>query len=120
MNTVYSNCISHIKIDNTTLKTNKYNTLLYNEENNIAIALQRDGKISKVELITKVPEHNICEVKFNSVHSGITEANYVPELFFCNNDEDLDIAIQSLIDEGEDRCYYYTDVNFFVSNWIYR
>lgn len=32
--------------------------------------------------------------------------------FFCKNDEDLDNAIKSLIDEGEDRCHYYTDVNF--------
>ena len=112
MNIIYSNCISHIKIDKTTLKTNKYNTLLYNEENNIAIILQRDGKIQKQELIDKIPSESLCEVEFNPIHPWNIKTDYAPELLFCDNDENLEIAIQSLIDEGEDRCYYYTDVNF--------
>lgn len=82
MNIIYSNCVSHIKIDKTTLKSNKYSTLLYNEESNIAIILQRDGKIKKQQLVASVPSDSICEIEFNAIHSWNIESDYAPELFF--------------------------------------
>ncbi len=112
INIIYSNCISHIKIDKDTLKTNKYDTLLYNEDNNIAIILQKDGKIKKQELIEKVPENSINEIKFTRLHNSDIEKKDQFEILFCNDDEDLDNTIKDVINAGKDRCYYYTDVRF--------
>lgn len=109
-NIIYSNLKSSIKLNGMRLTTRKFDTMLYNEEDNIIILLMRDGLLSKEDIIEylEIYEKPYAEITFlENVYDEYKNDKNVPELVFVNNKKDLCEELAYCWCNGEYKCKYY-------------
>ena len=111
LNILYNNCLCHIRMDGEVIRTNKFPTILYNEDNNIYVILCSDGIIKNEDLKKVLNKKSIIyhEIIFQKPKHRTTNENW--ELYFCTETGTLRNYLKHLINQGLCDCNYYTNKN---------
>lgn len=107
---VYSNLKSIINFNGEPIKTRKFDTMLYNEKDNLAILLMRGGEVTKEDIIEylEMYEKHYVEVIFEENNFEYKDGNNLPNLCFVNNKKDLcDELIEIIMNNSTNNCIYY-------------
>lgn len=126
-NIVYSNLKSSINLNGIKFKNRKFDTMLYNEEDNVMILLMRNGIVKKDDIIHYLEMYNksYVEVTFENCLYDYEDRRDIPELVFVNNKKDLNEEIINCLNEELDNCKYYSLLNGtfdlgYMSKYSYR
>lgn len=106
-NVLVTNCISRLRIGDKNIHV-IFDTVLYNDSNNILVMLRDSSQISRETFIESLNNNNIKynEVKFRDyLHFKKPETD--KELFFASNSNNLKYALKDSMDKGNEECTYY-------------
>lgn len=108
-NIVYSNLKSSINLNGIKLKSRKFDTMLYNEEDNLIILLMRGGTLFKEDIINylDIYEKPYAEVTFEKNPYEYQDGDDIPELCFVNNKKDLSDELIECVLSNINDCKYY-------------
>lgn len=108
-NIVYSNLKSSINLNGIKLKSRKFDTMLYNEEDNLMLLLMRGGSLSKEDIIDylDIYEKSYAEVTFENNPYEYQDGDDIPELCFVNNKNDLSDELIECLFYNINECKYY-------------
>ena len=101
-NVLVTNCISRLRIGDKNIHV-IFDTVLYNDSNNILVMLRDSSQISRETFIESLNNNNIKynEVKFRDyLHFKKPETD--KELFFASNSNNLKYALKDSMDKGNE------------------
>ena len=117
LNIIYTNCITFIEIGRRNINI-IFDTILYNEKDNILIMIMKDGLINEetlIELLDKmdIKYHNIV---FDNNLDNLYFPKNTKELYMTDNKRIIKNAISNSINNNINRCIYYPNVegNFSI------
>lgn len=112
-NIVYSNLKSSINLNGMRLKSRKFDTMLYNEEDNIIILLMRGGVLSKEDIIEylEIYKKPYALVTFEKNIYEYKDDKEISEFVFVNNKKELCEELTKCLYNSLDNCKYYNLLN---------